>query len=63
MIGESGVRATRLLVHNPMDEVPQADRHGGLILQDYAQRMVAHCFGTLLEAGSCEVIDTGFAEH
>lgn len=60
---EGGARATRLLVHNPMDEVPQSDRHGGLILQDYAQQMVAHCFETLREAGSCEVIDTGFAEH
>jgi pimeloyl-ACP methyl ester carboxylesterase len=55
--------ATRVLVHNPMAEVTPSDRHGMLITLPYAQEMVAHCFATLLESGSCEVIDTGFASH
>jgi len=29
---------------------------------DYSQEMVAHCFSSLLDSGSCEAIDTGFAE-
>jgi dienelactone hydrolase len=53
--------ATRLLIHNPMSEVPSAERHGGLITMDYSQEMVAHCFRSLLDTGSCEAIDTGFS--
>ncbi len=54
--------ATRLLIQAPMAGAAMGDRHGGLILQDYSQQLVAHCFDTLLESGSCEVIDTGFGE-
>ena len=59
----TGVRATRLLTHNPMNETSPALRHGDLIRTDYGQQMVTHCFSTLLDAGSCEVIDTGFASR
>jgi len=59
---DGGATATRLLIHNPMSEVPSAERHGGLITMDYSQEMVAHCFSSLLDSGSCEAIDTGFAE-
>jgi hypothetical protein len=58
-----GETATRLLVQNPMDEVPVASRHGGLIVQPYSQELVAHCFRSFLDTGSCEVVDTGFSEH
>lgn len=58
-----GDEATRVLVHAPMDEIPVTERHGGLVFQDYSQEMVAHCFRTLLDTGSCEVMDTGFSEH
>ncbi len=55
--------ATRVLVQSPMTEVSASERHGALITLPYAQEMVAHCFSTLLDSGSCEVIDTGFASH
>ena len=58
-----GQKATRILVHNPMNEVPAGSRHGALIVQEYSQNAVAHCFSTWLQSGSCEVIDTGFASH
>lgn len=58
-----GPAVTRIMVQNPMAEVPMAQRHGGLIMLDYSQEMVAHCFTTLLDSGSCEIIDTGFAER
>jgi pimeloyl-ACP methyl ester carboxylesterase len=58
-----GPTATRVLVHNPMTEVATSGRHPALIRQNYAQEMVAHCLTTLLADGSCEIIDTGFAEH
>lgn len=58
-----GEAATRVLVHNPMAEVQESARHGGLILTDYAEAMVVHCFTTARDDGSCEVIDTGFADH
>ncbi len=58
-----GEAATRVLVHNPMAEVTPSQRHGALVLADYAEAMVAHCFQTALDTGSCEVIDTGFAIH
>ena len=56
-----GEAATRVLVHNPMTEIAPAERHGGLVRTDYMQAMVTHCFTTLRDTGSCEVIDTGFA--
>ena len=46
-----------------MSEQSLTERHGGLIMQDYAQEMVAHCFSTLLDNGSCEIIDTGYADR
>ena len=58
-----GQKATRILVHNPMNEVPAGSRHGALIVQEYSQNAVAHCFSTWLQSGGCEVIDTGFASH
>jgi dienelactone hydrolase len=58
-----GEAATRVLVQAPMAEVPVVDRHGGLIVQAYSQELVAHCFRTFLDDGSCEAIDTGFPEH
>jgi dienelactone hydrolase len=58
-----GAKATRVLVHNPMAEQTAAERHGALIALDYSQRLVAHCFSTLLASGSCEVIDTDFDAH
>jgi dienelactone hydrolase len=60
--GESEA-VTRVLVQNPMAETPISERHGGLIMLDYTQQVVEHCFTTVLDDGSCEVIDTGFAEH
>lgn len=58
-----GDSATRILVQAPMDEIPVVERHGALIVQPYSQQLVAHCFRTFLDDGSCEVIDTGFGEH
>jgi len=55
-------RTTRAYVQCPMNGVSTVARHGGLIRSGYAQEMVAHCFSTVLSGGSCEVIDTGFAE-
>jgi dienelactone hydrolase len=55
--------ATRLLVQCPMNEVSAGERHGGLIVQDYTQQMVAHCFRRLLDTGSCELIDTGYFQR
>ncbi|MBW2529805.1 MAG: hypothetical protein JRI23_36855 [Deltaproteobacteria bacterium] len=60
---DSGSAATRVLIHAPMAEVGIGERHGGLIRQPYSQELVAHCFATLRDAGACEAIDTGFAEH
>ena len=54
---------TRLLVQCPMNEVSAGERHGGLIVQDYTQQMVAHCFRRLLDSGSCELIDTGYFQR
>ncbi|MCC6662333.1 MAG: hypothetical protein IT375_01255 [Polyangiaceae bacterium] len=59
----AGKKATRVLLQCPMDEVPAGSRHGALIVQEYSQKAVAHCFSTWLTTGSCEVIDTGFAQH
>jgi hypothetical protein len=61
--GEGGARATRVLVQNPMSEVPASDRHPALIRQNYAQQMVAHCLSGVLQGGPCEVVDTGYAGH
>jgi len=58
-----GEKATRLLVQNPMNEIPAAGRHGALIVQEYSQKAVAHCFATFLAKGSCELVDSGFASH
>ncbi len=58
-----GPTATRVLVQAPMAEVDIPSRHGGLITQSYSQQLVAHCFSTLASAGSCEVINTDFANH
>lgn len=58
-----GDKATRILVQNPMNEIPAGSRHGALILQEYSQKAVANCFSTWLQTGSCQVIDTGFASH
>ena len=58
-----GDKATRVLIHHPMAEVPKSDRHGALIVQNYSQETVAHCFAKILETGSCEVIDSGFVSH
>ncbi|MBE7485249.1 MAG: hypothetical protein HS104_35440 [Polyangiaceae bacterium] len=58
-----GEKATRILVQNPMNEIPAAQRHGALIVQAYSQTAVAHCFSTWLAKGSCELIDSGFASH
>jgi dienelactone hydrolase len=58
-----GPTATRLLVQNPMKEVPTSDRHGGLIVQAYAQKQVTHCFAKVLSSGACELIDTGYFQH
>ena len=58
-----GAEATRVLVQAPMAEIAAGDRHGALIVQPYSQDLVAHCFDTLAQAGSCEVIDTGFGDH
>jgi hypothetical protein len=52
---------TRLLVQAPMAEVAIPDRHGALIEQGYSETAVAHCFRTLLDAGACELIDTGWS--
>ena len=49
----------RVLIQAPMNDVPVNDRHGLLILSDYAQELVVHCF----TGDPCEVIDTGFADH
>lgn len=46
-----------------MNEIPAAQRHGALIVQEYSQNAVAHCFSTWLAKGSCELIDSGFASH
>jgi hypothetical protein len=54
--------ATRAYVQCPMNGVPVAGRHGGLIRSAYAQEMVAHCFAGLAEGRACEVVDTGFAD-
>ncbi|MCC6899501.1 MAG: hypothetical protein IT377_11035 [Polyangiaceae bacterium] len=59
----AGKKATRVLLQCPMDEVPAGSRHGALIVQEYSQKAVAHCFSTWLASGSCEAIDTGFADH
>jgi hypothetical protein len=61
--GTQGARATRILVQAPMNEVPQNERHPALITLPYAQQMVAHCLAGVLAAGSCEVVDTGYAAH
>lgn len=58
-----GPAATRVLVHNPMVEVQPTARHGALILQGYAEELVARCFSSARDDGSCEVVDTGFASH
>lgn len=60
---DGGASAARVLVHCPMAEVAVGARHGGLIRQDYAEEMVAHCFTTHAALGRCEVIDTDFALH
>jgi len=54
---------TRLLVQAPMMELGVSERHGGLIEQDYAETLIAHCFETLGTGGTCEAIDTGWASH
>jgi len=54
---------TRLLVQAPMVEIPGANRHGLLIEQGYSAEAVAHCFGGLIDGGSCELIDTAWAAH
>lgn len=56
-------KATRILIQNPMNEIPAAQRHGALIVQGYSQQAVAQCFSSVLASGSCEAIDTGFAGH
>jgi pimeloyl-ACP methyl ester carboxylesterase len=58
-----GSKATRVLMQNPMQEIPAAQRHGALIVQEYSQKAVAHCFSTWLTTGSCEAMDSGFAAH
>ena len=60
---DGGETATRVMIQHPMEETPISERHGGLIMLDYSQEMVTHCFTTLLADGSCEVIDTDFAVH
>jgi pimeloyl-ACP methyl ester carboxylesterase len=57
---EGGMKATRVLIQNPMAGVETADRHPGLIREDYSQELVTNCFKTLLHEGSCQIIDTGF---
>lgn len=54
--------ATRLLIQAPMNEIGVGERHGGLIRQPYSQELVTHCFDSLGTTGTCEVIDTGFAD-
>lgn len=58
-----GPAATRVLIQAPMAEIAVADRHAALIVQDYSQTIVAHCFAGILTNGVCEVIDSGFVEH
>ncbi|HUS64666.1 MAG TPA: hypothetical protein VMZ28_09005, partial [Kofleriaceae bacterium] len=53
----------RVLVQAPMNEVPVNDRHGLLIVTDYAEEIVEHCFTAAAAGDPCEVIDTGFADH
>ncbi|MEZ4338126.1 MAG: hypothetical protein R3B82_16015 [Sandaracinaceae bacterium] len=55
--------ATRVLVQNPMSEIMPSQRHGELVKTDYMRQMVTRCFVSALEEGSCEVIDTGFADR
>jgi hypothetical protein len=54
---------TRVLVHNPMNEIVPSARHGALILTDYAQAMVTRCFVSARDEGGCEVTDTGFGSR
>ncbi len=54
-------RATRVLVQSPMTEIPASQRHGALIGTDYMRALVARCFTSARDEGSCEVVDTGFA--
>ncbi len=58
-----GAKATRVLFQNPMNEIPSAQRHGALIVQDYSQAAVAHCFSSWISSGSCEAFDSGFSAH
>lgn len=64
--GESA-EATRLLIQAPMhhvaDNAPMGIRHGALIVQDYCQEMVTHCYAGMVAGTGCEVIDTGFADE
>ena len=61
--GESA-EATRLLIQAPMNDVTgDGPKHGLLVLQEYAQEMVAHCYAGMVAGDACEVIDTGFSEH
>lgn len=55
--------ATRLLYQCPMNEVPASGRHGRLVRQDYAQQIIAHCFRTTLDSGSCEARGFDFELH
>lgn len=59
----SGAAATRLLIQCPMAEVSAGERHGGLIVQDYSQQIVADCFRSFLDTGKCTVQDTDFVSH
>ncbi|MBW1809411.1 MAG: hypothetical protein JRJ87_14545 [Deltaproteobacteria bacterium] len=59
----SGNAATRLLIQCPLAEVSAGERHGGLIVQDYSQQIVADCFRSFLDQGKCTVLDTDFASH
>jgi pimeloyl-ACP methyl ester carboxylesterase len=61
--GDGGELATRTLVQAPMAEVEVVDRHAALIVLDYSQQMVAHCFAALAQGEACELIDTGYSEH
>lgn len=58
-----GASATRVLLQNPMNEIPAVGRHGALIVQPYSQATVAACFSAIRSTESCEVIDSGFATH
>ena len=54
--------ATRLLIQAPMADVEVSDRHEALIVADYSQQLVTHCWVTLGDTGWCEAIDTGFGD-